>query len=71
MMFFVLLEVILAYFYERSFNVRRTGTLPTTVVVGPGPIQQYSNHPAQPLQQYPVNVQQQPRATPTPLSTLP
>jgi hypothetical protein len=55
---FVLLEAILAYIYERSSNVHRAGTLPTTIVVAPGPVQQY---PAQPVQQFVYNpVQQQP-----------
>jgi len=58
MALFVLLEVILAYRYERSSKARKAGTLPTTVVVGPGPVQQY---PAQPVQQFVYSpVQQQP-----------
>ncbi|KAK3813198.1 MAG: hypothetical protein J3Q66DRAFT_442426 [Benniella sp.] len=64
--FFVLLEVILAYLYERSSNIHEAGTLPTTTVVAPGPVQQYpvqpvQQYPAQPVQQFVYNpVQQQP-----------
>ncbi|KAK3813200.1 MAG: hypothetical protein J3Q66DRAFT_412613 [Benniella sp.] len=49
MAFIVLLEVILAYRYERSFNVRKADTPPSTtvVVVGPGHVQQYPAEPAQ------------------------
>jgi len=58
MALFVLLEVILAYRYERSSNARKAGTLPTTVIAGPGPVQQY---PAQPVQQFAYTpIQQQP-----------
>jgi hypothetical protein len=57
MALFVLLEVILAYRYERSPNACKAGTLPTTVVAGPGPVQQY---PAQPVHQFAFNpIQQQ------------
>jgi hypothetical protein len=48
MALFVLLEVILVCLNERSLNARKAGILPTTVVVGPGLVQQY---PAQPVQQ--------------------
>ncbi|KAF9354052.1 hypothetical protein BGX34_011243 [Mortierella sp. NVP85] len=54
---FVLLEVILAYRCERSPNAHKAGTLPTTIVVAPGPVQQY---PAQPGQQFVYNPVQQP-----------
>ncbi|KAK3813209.1 MAG: hypothetical protein J3Q66DRAFT_412637, partial [Benniella sp.] len=52
MALFVLLELILAYLYERSFNVHRANPRPTTIVVGPPPVQQYPYNPAQPVQQF-------------------
>ena len=62
MALFVLLEVILTYLNERSPNAHKAGTLPTTVVVAPGPGQQY---PAQPVQQFAYHpVQQQPAQPP-------
>jgi hypothetical protein len=59
---FVLLEVILAYLYERSFTVHRANPRPTTIMVSPAPVQQYPYNPAQPVQQFvydPVLQQQQ------------
>ncbi|KAF9347360.1 hypothetical protein BGX34_003218, partial [Mortierella sp. NVP85] len=50
MAFFVLLEMILASVYERSSKARKASTLPTSVVVGPGPVQQFVYTPIQPGQ---------------------
>ncbi|KAK3813043.1 MAG: hypothetical protein J3Q66DRAFT_412406, partial [Benniella sp.] len=52
MTLFVLLEVILAHRDERSSKARKAGTLPTTVVAGPGPVQQYPAQPGQPAAYY-------------------
>ncbi|KAF9354050.1 hypothetical protein BGX34_011241 [Mortierella sp. NVP85] len=53
MAFLVFVEVILAY-HERSSNVHEAGTLPTNVVVSPGPVQQYSAQPVQQIVYSPV-----------------
>ncbi|KAK3813207.1 MAG: hypothetical protein J3Q66DRAFT_412634, partial [Benniella sp.] len=43
----VFLEVTLIYLNERSLNAHKEGTLPTTVVVAPGPVQQFAYNPVQ------------------------
>ncbi|KAK3813197.1 MAG: hypothetical protein J3Q66DRAFT_371745 [Benniella sp.] len=58
--FLVFVEMIFAY-HERSSNVHEAGTLPTTIVVASGPVQQY---PAQPVQQIVYNPVQQPGQPP-------
>jgi hypothetical protein len=58
--FLVFVEMIFAY-YERSSNVHEAGTLPTTVVVSAGPVQQYTAQPVQQIVYSPV-LQQQPVA---------
>ncbi|KAK3813205.1 MAG: hypothetical protein J3Q66DRAFT_371753 [Benniella sp.] len=78
MALFVLLEMILAYLYERSFNVHRANPRPTTIVGGPSPAQQYPHNPAEPVQQFVCDPellqqsgQQPPAYCPRPVMTAP
>ncbi|KAK3813196.1 MAG: hypothetical protein J3Q66DRAFT_412606 [Benniella sp.] len=59
MAFFVFVEVILAYLYERSTNVHGANARPASIVIGPAPVpqqqqspvHQYPYDPAQPVHQ--------------------
>ncbi|KAF9363105.1 hypothetical protein BGX34_004848 [Mortierella sp. NVP85] len=59
MAFFVFVEVILAYRYERSTNLHGANARPASIIIGPASVPQqqqqspvYPYNPAQPVQQY-------------------